>query len=461
MGGCREVDVALWSRSGGGVPALVRLSDNPDVEVCKAALQGLAAVGARDPAAIACITRHLKGDAEELRIESAKALAAAVADDESLRINARKVLRERLADSSANERAAVVAALVQIGEAPDVVLWELESLLKSESGLLVKQALETYAHLGTQAVPAIPLLIAAFESDASVSAGFGGWMLHQSVPDVIAQVGSAAVPQLIEALQHSDPQVRGHAAEALGLIGPNAAPAVTALMGRLDDLAEFQGISGCLGYTMTVRMEAIRALGRIGPAARPAATRLLELLNDTDEFSQYLGIQVIVAEALAGVGETIATSEALWVLVRSGDTETQWVALRALAVITPDDPRIVVEANRQIRWIADFIPLDSPGGPYLWDELGSLANEWGQKARPLIPTLEYLVTSAPLLETDVRVDAAFALAVIDPENPVGLAYLQRQAAYEVEIWRSLYLRSAREALNELEAIQASTEISVP
>ena len=445
-----------------GIPSLVQLSDYSAVDVRKASLRSLAVVGIRDAAAIACISRHLREDPEEeLRIEAARALAAAAGDDETLRIDARKILRERLAASSPNERVAVVEALVQIGEVPRAVLPALKLLLNDENGTVVQQALGVYAQLGPRARTAVPTLVDAFESDAFISAGFGGWMLHQSVPYVLGKVGAAAVPPLIAALEHPNPQVRGHAAEALGLIGPDAAPAVPELMKCLDDLAEFEGISGCMGYKMTVRMEAIRALGRIGPAARPAAARLLELLQDPDEFSQYLGIQMMVAQALAGVGETAAMADALWMLIPSGDTDTQWVALRALAVITPDDPRIISEADRQLRWIADFIPPDSAGGPYLWDELGSLAQEWGPRARPLISTLEYLVTSAPLLETDVRVDAAYALAVIDPANPVGLPYLQREAAYEARIWRSLYLRSAQEALDDLKSMQEQATERIP
>ena len=114
--------------------------------------------------------------------------------------------------------------------------------------------------------------------------------------------GAEAVPVLIDLLKAPDPAVRGKAAQVLGSIGPEAAPAVPALSEALHDpdrdvrcraarpwvtlaprRAAVPSLIEALKDEEPVRLDAIRALGRIGPDARPALPALLDVLVKEDE----------------------------------------------------------------------------------------------------------------------------------------------------------------------------------
>jgi HEAT repeat protein len=74
-----------------------------------------------------------------------------------------------------------------------------------------------------------------------------------------------AVPALIKTLQSPDALLRTQSALALGAVGPDAREAVPALTAALDD------------PEWSVRRQAALALGQIGPGARPAAPTLHRL----------------------------------------------------------------------------------------------------------------------------------------------------------------------------------------
>ena len=78
----------------------------------------------------------------------------------------------------------------------------------------------------------------------------------------------ASLPALISALKDGDPRVRGLSAQAIGNIGPNAAPAVPELITLLASTDEGSRISACIG------------LYGIGPAAREALPALRKALTD-------------------------------------------------------------------------------------------------------------------------------------------------------------------------------------
>ena len=93
------------------------------------------------------------------------------------------------------------------------------------------------------------------------------WTVKETAADALGRIGEAAVPALIDALHHPDPEVREQAGRALSLIGPKATAAVPELIKLLDDDAE------------PVRRQAARALGQIGPAAKDAIPALIKQLE--------------------------------------------------------------------------------------------------------------------------------------------------------------------------------------
>ena len=93
--------------------------------------------------------------------------------------------------------------------------------------------------------------------------GGGWWTLDGTKVDI-----SAALPELIMALNDPDSKVRSWAAQAIGDIGPNAAAAVPALLTLLPREDEGSRNSACI------------ALRGIGPAASAALPALRKALSD-------------------------------------------------------------------------------------------------------------------------------------------------------------------------------------
>ncbi len=90
----------------------------------------------------------------------------------------------------------------------------------------------------------------------------------------LARFGAAAVPALVDVLKEGDAFARGHAAQALGLIGAPAKDAAEPLAEALgsDDVA--------------TASQAGSALGRIGPAAVPALLGVLKSPKSDSAFAR-------------------------------------------------------------------------------------------------------------------------------------------------------------------------------
>lgn len=89
---------------------------------------------------------------------------------------------------------------------------------------------------------------------------------QQVAAEALGQIGSRAVPQLVQALKSPEPSVRRQAVDVLMRMGPDAKDAVPELTRLLED--EDEG----------VRKMASRALGRIGPEAADAVPALMRTL---------------------------------------------------------------------------------------------------------------------------------------------------------------------------------------
>lgn len=96
------------------------------------------------------------------------------------------------------------------------------------------------------------------------------WTDSETAADSLGRMGPAAVPNLMEALQDSNPLVRSLACRVLARIGPEAVIAVPNLIKLLDD------------DDARVRREATRALGQVGPAAAESIPALIRLLKEAE-----------------------------------------------------------------------------------------------------------------------------------------------------------------------------------
>jgi len=166
-------------------------------------------------------------------------------------------------------------------------------------------------------------LLAGFGSGADVSAQIMGkpvqyWIdalvrddprLRQTAKFVLEILGpdaKPAVPALIRAASDASASVRAGASSALGVIGPEAKEAVPVLVRAASDA------------NRSVRLCAIHALGAIGPEAKEAIPVLVRAASDADETIRYYGIV-----ALAGIGRA-AVPQLNQLLASPRDDVSDW-----------------------------------------------------------------------------------------------------------------------------------------
>jgi HEAT repeat protein len=136
----------------------------------------------------------------------------------------------------------------------------------------------------------------------------------------LEDIGTPAIPALIEALSDKDVALRHGAAKALSFFGPAAAPAVTALTRALDD------------QDVLVREWAAQSLAEIGPDAKTAVPKLTEKLKDQE--GQF---PLRAVDALGKIGPAAKDSiPALIELLQNKTDGWDWPVIEALGEIGPD-----------------------------------------------------------------------------------------------------------------------------
>jgi len=164
-------------------------------------------------------------------LESVLGYAVGLDWNKSLEIGQRvSLLRWTLGSPYWADRKQAAEALGQIGPKAQDALPDLtKALLDPESRVCIA-AVEALGQIGP-AERVIPILIAVLGDD---DPGIG-----LAASEALARIGPEAIPALIEALKHDtlaqSAAIREGAAEALGLIGPEAREAVPALIQSLQD----------------------------------------------------------------------------------------------------------------------------------------------------------------------------------------------------------------------------------
>jgi serine/threonine-protein kinase len=190
--------------------------------------------------------------------------------------------------------------------------------------------------------PQVASLVAALgQSDSGAR-----WRAAQALG---AMRGDAApaVPALTRALADRSSDVRWRSAEALGLVGPAAREAVPALgraVADTDPLVQTEAVKalGLLGAVaadavpalvsrltsndVSIRREAARAIGRVGPAAQGAVAPLVAALSDKDKF-----VRMEAARALGRIGPS--AREAAPALQKAAKDSEMLVAREAQAAL--------------------------------------------------------------------------------------------------------------------------------
>jgi HEAT repeat protein len=174
-------------------------------------------------------------------------------------------------------------------------------------------ALETF---GAEAKCAVPILQQSL-NDPDLT-------IQVTAARTLGRIGVAAIPALLQGLNHTARQVRREATWALTRLGPAAEAAVPALASALRD----SDLKVCMG--------AAQALGAIGAEAETAIPALIEaLLNANLIFCR------LAAQALARIGR--AAIPALQEASQSPDTFVRREAFWALKQLGQPTPNLAFE----------------------------------------------------------------------------------------------------------------------
>lgn len=390
--------------------ALAVSSLNDDaIEVRTQALRTLSRIEGFDAAVV---VPCLSDAAPEIRSQAVRTIAACSASTRPVAIAA---LADQIKHPDADFRLSVCESLTRLGPLSDAACQALISELQDE-GHRCYRALEILAegqlsdpNAVVQAVT--PLLLEARpvtpDSPRFVA----------SAAAALAAAGEPAVPVLIRALSHSSADVRGTAAGAFGALkAPNA-------LDRLADLFQDRERRSILAMHSVsyqeVRVDALRAVGRYGSEARSLVPRLIEMLSDP-------AIRSEVASALGSIGP--AARAAIPVMLRQPEAVSPQEKLqfaRTLWLIESEGEVGLIGVRRMVRSQGGrrgFLPASRE-----FAELMDIVVHDPPRAASLQKDLAYLVDDHQMLHPSKRVEAAYALARIDPTNDKWVDYLRRWA----------------------------------
>lgn len=215
----------------GAIPPVAALLGDKDSAIRVAAAETLGKVGSMDPDAVKKLSGTLTDSHGVVRIAGLKALAgvggkASVPDI--------KRLQDSTTDPTMKVRAA--AALVALGAEEDANLAVVMAALKDRTpaGKAARlTAIEAVDVIGPKAKPAIPELVVALKDKTPVARKDGEQMRARAARALGRLGAREAIPPLTEMLRDPDRGARRAAADALGMIGPDAVVAAA----RLRDLA--------------------------------------------------------------------------------------------------------------------------------------------------------------------------------------------------------------------------------
>ena len=325
------------------------------------------------------------------------------------------VLRDRTGADEKRQRA--LWALGCFGPEAKAAVPDLMSALRAKQ--LKDAAITALARIGSSDDVIVPILIENFVNKGCQHlTGAGAFVGFGSAADTLSRIGGLAVPALIDVLNGPNWDMRVCAADALSKIGPPAVAAVPSLIRAIEHPDPQHDAE-------TLRLYAVRALGRIGPEAKAAVPTLNRVLekNNCNDFDVVLALNEIgvppvrtlvdavlrdgdpyVADQLAWLGpKAREAAPALRIALKDRRPQFRFSAAKALAFIDPS--------------VADAMPVLIEALKYLKDmeiEVSSVPRalaHLGPTAKAALPTLVGLVQNG--CEDH---DVISSLVQIDPEG---------------------------------------------
>jgi HEAT repeat protein len=251
---CLSVNVA-HSQTSSTVSFLRNNLKDSDVTVRLSAASDLAELGPDAKEAIPDLIETLKDRNEDVRLTTVDALTAIGKDAIGPLIEATK-------SDNVDIRWGAAEAIRRIGPEAKDALPQLTKLLEDKDEVIRLRAAYSMSVFGLGGRAAVPILVDALQHENADE--------RTRAVEGLQRIGLPAVPSLTRKLEDPNPKVRNSAAEALGKIGSDARDAVPNLIKVLKD------------PDASVRRHAAAALGNFWPQADVIAPHLLEALDDWD-----------------------------------------------------------------------------------------------------------------------------------------------------------------------------------
>lgn len=336
-------------------------------------------------------------------------------------------------------------ALGKIGPAAAAAVGPLTDLLRNDSILLQRSAADALGEIGPAAMSAVPQLAALLDrwDELFLKTALARAIIRIAPPDdsnhtraitaltdtlvaadddairaeasmALAEAGEPAIEALTKLIGHSAPAVCWSACDALGEMGPLAAPAVPALVAAID---------GEHALHHDVCWHSARALGLIHRLPQESIPALVNLLAH-----RHPPVRVHAAYALAAFGgDARAAAGELRVLLTDEDVEVRLAATRSLGATGDTSPATIAALDAALDDDAGAVTiaaaealsvLGKPAVPHLIKRLKqpafrSLAarvlTDIGPDAAAAVP---HLITVLSTEDDAVRREAVHALASV-------------------------------------------------
>ncbi len=372
------------------IPVLLAALKDQDAALRSATAAALAELGPRSSPAVEALVSALQDKEGRVRSVAAYALGKINSDaahpsfpSGDVVTALAKVLRQ---DRKDKVRLWAAKALLEFGPDAKRAMPALTTALKDRDQNVAEVAADVLARLGPAGIPA---LCEALQD--------GKCKARQEAAEYLGEMGQrakGAVPVLMGVLKEEDPHLR-HAA-ALAMLRIDKKLAIRTAVPVLSELVKNEKLHHL--------PPAILALSNLGPEAKPAVLALMEALNDQESF---IRLQAAKALGKIGPGAKVAAPALRTALANEKDYVRLTVAEALWRVNQdPDAVHVLVQALK-----------DSKDG--VRESAAETLAEIGPEARAAIPSLERLITDP---SASVRVQAAQALWHIDHQNskPVSL-----------------------------------------
>lgn len=424
------------------VQALVAAVSDPDPDVAVSAIDELDKMGPLAKDAVPALIKALGSVDEAVRWHAERALGAIGPDAKE----AVPELLKALDDESATVKAYAAFALGAIGDAAEPAVEKLIALAFDADPLVRRAALRALRSIGAPPEKVQPLFLKVLEeSDPAIvlpmlqSIAEAGQEAVEPMRKalkndrlcywacvVLADIGAAAapaVPDLIDVLDHGEPEVRMQALLALAAIGSASEPAVATIVGLLEK-DEFEA----------VRFAAAYALGEIGQETEEATKALVAAARSDRPLLKAVSLWVLAKQNPENLEVVRYAAESLAEGLKSEDAELRTVAAKLLgefdehpeivgpaliAALRDSDPRVIEHALDAMAALGPKIL------PKVTEALRdkqkrqfavALIYRLGDQAAEVVPVLVELLREPPANEDDLlfRHRAQLALAAIGP-----------------------------------------------